>query len=202
MRISQEWTDSLASLTNVQDYIWNTQWTQKTPFSADYDINEVRKYYRQPNFDNTVSLFALNRAHWGLHYDESEPWLKVADPNPIAPIVIARSRRYNNDSFPWVRLTEILGNQMVFVGTNDEYYCFPDNEIPHYPTSNLLELARVIAGSKVFIGNQSCPLAIALGLGKNCITEAWLKNPNCNLHRANQIHWLSGSLDIPKEWLE
>ena len=201
VKVGPEWSASLATLTNAQEYIWNTQWTQRTPFSADYDLNEFRKYYSQPSIDPTSSLWALNRNHWGLKYEESESWLKVERPNPVAPIVIARSARYHNDDFPWLQLAIKYGNQSVFVGTKEEYRAFPFQSIPYQPTANLLELARVIAGSKVFIGNQSCPLAIALGLGKNVVTEAWKQNPNCNLHRANQIHWLSGPLDIPKEWL-
>ena len=94
---------------------------------------------------------------------------------------------------------------MVFVGTEGEHLAFNaalnGQSVPWCHTRNLLYLAEVIAGAKVFIGNQSTPLAIALGLGKNCITEAWPHNPNCNLHRQSQIHWISGMLDIPKDWL-
>jgi ADP-heptose:LPS heptosyltransferase len=69
-----------------------------------------------------------------------------------------------------------------------------------------MELARVIAGASVFIGNQSAPMAIAAGLGKNLIEECWQGNPNCLFpKRKNAIFWgvdtTSASLDIPPHWL-
>jgi ADP-heptose:LPS heptosyltransferase len=72
-------------------------------------------------------------------------------------------------------------------------------------TETILDLARVIAGAGVFIGNQSAPMAIALGLGKNVIQECWQANPNCLFRRDNAIYFgvttTDRELEIPKEWL-
>ena len=59
-------------------------------------------------------------------------------------------------------------------------------------------------GSKVFIGNQSCAMAIALGLGKRVLQETWLENSNCMLDRPDSaIYWKSGaSPTIPELWLK
>ena len=94
---------------------------------------------------------------------------------------------------------------MVFVGSPLEAQVFqgfgaPKVAIPYEATSNLLELARVIAGAKVFIGNQSAPMAIALGLGQNVIQEVWAQNPNCRLKRHNAIYEATDK--IPPEWLD
>jgi ADP-heptose:LPS heptosyltransferase len=56
----------------------------------------------------------------------------------------------------------------VFVGLADEHSAFcaaTGWDIPHHATDNMLELASVIAGAKLFIGNQSQALALAIGLG-------------------------------------
>lgn len=96
---------------------------------------------------------------------------------------------------------------MFFVGTESEAEIFqgfgaPKHKIPWVKTSNLLEAARLIAGAKVFVGNQSAPLAIAHGLCKNCIVEEWLGNPNCRMNRPNAIYWKGGALEIPEDWLK
>lgn len=200
-----QWVGSLASLANMQDYIWNTQWTHALPFSADYDLNKFRDYFLRPGFNKHDSLFALQQREFSANHPEDLPWLRVDAENQIAPIVVNRTQRYHNDYFPWKELVQKYGNQMIFVGQLEEYrdftaYC-GSTAIGWQPTPNLADLARVIAGAKVFIGNQSTPMAIALGLGKNTITEAWYNNPNCNLHRENQIHCLDAAADIPKDWL-
>ena len=56
----------------------------------------------------------------------------------------------------------------MFVGLPDEYTAFcaaTGWDIPFYPTNNMLELASVVAGANLFIGNQSQALALAIGLG-------------------------------------
>ncbi len=63
-------------------------------------------------------------------------------------------------------------------------------------------MANAIGSAKLFIGNQSCPMAIALGLGKNVIQEVWPLNGNCILNRANAVYWKSGGCPhIPDDWL-
>jgi hypothetical protein len=195
----------------AQDYIWQCKYTPKTPHSTDHDLNKFRLAYQTANSDNFVSLYHLHSKPFKVTLDES-PWLQVDDPIwvPSRPIVVARSHRYHNDHFPWRRLVENHGGQMVFVGVQAEYETFKQAFAgrcpPWIPTANVMELARVIAGASVFIGNQSAPMAIAAGLGKNLIEECWQGNPNCLFpKRKNAIFWgvdtTSASLDIPPHWL-
>ena len=44
-------------------------------------------------------------------------------------------------------------------------------EVPYYPTLDILTLARVIAGAQQFVGNQGLPHAIAEGLKQRLINE-------------------------------
>ncbi len=46
------------------------------------------------------------------------------------------------------------------------------------PVVNFLELAAVIAGSKLFIGNQSFPFSIAEGLKATRLLEVYHRIPN------------------------
>ena len=85
---------------------------------------------------------------------------------------------------------------MAFVGLQEEYAEFVSEfgYMPHVRTNDFLELARVIAGSKAFIGNQSSPLALAIGLGQNVMVEVFDKDPNCCFDRDTalftQLTWI------------
>jgi hypothetical protein len=51
-------------------------------------------------------------------------------------------------------------------------------QIEHRPVNNFLEFAQVISGSKLFIGNQSCPFSAAKGSKVNRLREVYWRTPN------------------------
>lgn len=184
-----DFVDNLRPLLEAQDYVVSCRYTHGTPFSTDYDLNRFRIPWQQRTAKDWDSILKLHMDAFGLSMP-TEPWLTINNPItvPDRPIVVSRTERYQNDSFPWDRLCEKYGDKMVFVGTEKEAGVFqgfaPGKRIPHHPTKDALELARVIAGAKLCIMNQSLPLAIAHGLNKNVIVECWLKNSNCEIRRA------------------
>ncbi len=126
----------------------------------------------------------------------NEPWLTI-DPNPVAEVVINRAGAgrdghhvYHNHQFPWRRVLEKYGKDAVFIGTRLEYDVFTNvfGHVEYYPTPDLYEAARVISGCKLFIGNQSCPNAIAAGLFKRIILEVWPNGPNCLVDRPGVLN--------------
>jgi hypothetical protein len=205
--IDPSWVSNIVPLLQKQPYIWQCLHTGAMPFSVDYDLNAFRDYYSKIGPDMFGNIISLHLRRFRVSYDEQKPWLTVDEPKVITgrPIIVNRTPRYQDDKFPWFELIERYRDKMAFIGSNEEYEYFkgfsPHKLVPHIPTPNLLDLARVIAGGKVFIGNQSCPMAIAFGLGKNIIQEVWQSNPNCRLRRSNAIYWKSGGLAIPEEWL-
>jgi hypothetical protein len=74
--------------------------------------------------------------------------------------------------------------------------------MPYVSTRDFLELARVIAGAKVFIGSQSSPMSIALGLGKNVIQDLLLEDQNCRFRRKNAMYPADADFEIPEAWLK
>lgn len=100
--------------------------------------------------------------------------------------VIARSMRYRNPDWDgiWPDIREKY-KKAIFVGTEEEHADFESRfgKIEHHKTTTLLDLAKVIAGGTNFIGNQSCPLAIAHGLRKAVIVEESKKQPDCRIVR-------------------
>jgi hypothetical protein len=154
------------------------------------------------------SLFSLHQQQCEACHPESEPWLRVDHPSTVAPIVVNRTNRYRNDLFPWRDLVTRYGQQMVFVGTEKEHHDFNAESgapsIAFHPTANLLELARVIAGARVYIGNQSVGMAIAIGLGQNIIQESWPGSPDCILDRENACYSTNSGniMDIAAKYLD
>ncbi|GAB3938294.1 hypothetical protein [Mucilaginibacter myungsuensis] len=93
-----------------------------------------------------------------------EPWLTVEpDASYKDTIVLARSARYQNQNIDHSILAK---HKLVFLGVESEYKAMkkllPD--LQWQPVDDFLHMARIIAGSKFFIGNQSFPYSIAEGL--------------------------------------
>jgi hypothetical protein len=124
-----------------------------------------------------------------------ENWLE-ADPKKIAPIVINRTFRYRcpNGTGTWQDIlaqADIIKNG-VFVGNDDEHENFvklTGFAVPRYVVKDLKELADVIAGADLFMGNQSVAYSIAMGLGVTSILETIkikpLYNNECYFPRTN-----------------
>lgn len=217
-RPSPGWAGNLLQLIRHQPYIWAADYTEEMPVNTTVDLNRFREFYRTGGADNWTSLFRLHLKTFGVDYPENRPWL-YASPVATRPIVVSRSHRYRTEWFPWERLINQYGKDMIFVGTGEEYFNFMGLvkvpvRIPRIETPTLYDVAQVIAGAKVFIGNQSAPMAIALGLNKPVLQEIWHErvaenkwrgNPNCIFKRDNLI-WEQTLLEqqdpIPNHWLK
>lgn len=144
-------------------------------------------------------------AHGLPHSVMDEAWLTVT-PKRVAPVVISRAgpgraahHVYHHPTFPWHKAWRKYAKQAVFIGTPEEHrvFCLTCGEVPHHPTENLYEAAKVIAGADLFVGNQSCPHAIAEGLKKNILLEVWPAGPNCLVFRKGVTHWWKNEVELP-----
>jgi hypothetical protein len=133
-------------------------------FPFDYRMGTITRY------------FSLT---FGIGVDLWNPWLHVApDESYRDAIVLARSSRYRSPNISY----RFLGAypKLVFVGLPDEYEDMK-TEIPgleYKPVSSFLELAQVIAGSRLFIGNQSFPFALAEAMKVPRVLEVYYQSPN------------------------
>ena len=114
-----------------------------------------------------------------------EPWLR-AEPEPKAKIVINRGARWQGFHFPWHELLLQFDHQLIFIGLPAEHQAFEKEygKVPFAPTRDLLEAAQLIAGSELFIGNQSACLAIANGLGQSGRGRGLLLRPGLFLQES------------------
>jgi len=194
-RISASLVESLTPLFLKQPYICMvTAGAESRGIDFGNPFGQVRKSGRRLNIADS-QLF-----NFGLPFSWSQaPWLQVEDPIVTLPVIMHRSPRYHNNSFPWAKVLERYRGQIIMVGYPQEHrdFCRAFGDVPYYPTTDYLHLARVIAGGKLFIGNQSSPYAIAEGLKKPTVQEQCPRMANCHWHRPQAVYGRDANVVLP-----
>jgi len=147
-----------------------------------YDLSQFRSHYHpERTLLASQSIYAAKA--YGLPVQRgAEPWLTAKKSKTTkGRVVIARSPRYHNSQFPWKRLLSHYGDACVFIGLPEEHKAFEASfgAVEYLKTENMLEVAEAIAGSDLFIGNQSSPNSIAEGLKHPRILEVSDRVPDC-----------------------
>ncbi|MEO5647503.1 MAG: hypothetical protein ABIQ56_04015, partial [Chitinophagaceae bacterium] len=131
-----------------------------------------------------ISLNRGNIARWyflvfAVTADLSKPWLKAPVNNEFSDaIIIARSLRYNAPGLNYNFMCE--HGRCVFIGVDEEYEAMKQMipQLEYRRVYDFLEMAAIINGSKLFIGNQSFPYSIAEGLKVRRMLEIYHQTPN------------------------
>lgn len=154
----------------------------------------------------SASLFEAQLSHlvhvhgFGRQITPLAKWLEVeTSKESRGRIICARSGRYRNGSFPWRKIVQHYGDRLLFIGLKHEHqdFCGEFGMVEHRPTADLLEIAQLIAGSELFIGNQSCPMAVAEGLKHPTIQETSTDPADCIYYREN-AQWVdNGAVTLP-----
>ncbi|SRR5579883_251463 len=117
---------------------------------------------------------------YGISLNVHEPWLSTRPVKPSGAVTVAMSKRYRNAAMDYSFLAGI--EEVRFVGLPDEYQDFKQRHrlprLTHHKCADAVELAEVIGSSRVFLGNQSMPFAIAEGLKVNRAVEIFELYPN------------------------
>lgn len=160
--------EALRPLLEAQEYILSVRYHDKD--SADYDMTYFRAKY--------VPERTLTEAHedyLGFPRSDMSPWLKAAPAKESeGRVIVARSARYHTRTFPWKEIARQHGAKMLFIGHSDEHEDFQktvEMEVELAITPDFLRIAELIAGSEIFIGNQSAAFWVAAGLGHPLIQE-------------------------------
>ena len=185
----------LYPLLRRQSYINTvTQW-HPGDTEPDVDLDQFRGVLFRGFEGNYVQAYHMT---FGLPFTSealNETWLE-ADANKVAPVVINRTFRYRcpDGTGAWQNLLEQaqIVNNGIFVGTLDEHEDFVKStgfRVQYYPVKDFKELADVIAGADLFMGNQSAAYSVAMGLGKASVLETIkikpLVNNECYFPRDN-----------------
>jgi hypothetical protein len=158
--LNQKMADMLCPLLIEQDYIHSCAVFNDE--HIDIDLDDFRRI--------AIPLDRGNIARWcsyltGVTPQLHKPWLHVkADKRYAGTIVLARSERYRNSFADHSFLSKY--SNIVFIGVESEYKDIK-RYVPHIKwvqVGDFLAMAKIIAGCKFFIGNQSFPFAVAEGL--------------------------------------
>lgn len=190
----------LKELLSDQDYITYVGHAPKKPSDIDYDLNDSRidfiKWGSGEFSHEEVDILRsrLLTEHYERLYDLNYTYInQFYYPKSLLqiidyPIIVNRTFRYRNDKFPWSEIVKKYGDKIMFVGSNKEYEDFVKNfgYVKYKNTPTYKKLMQVIAGAKLFIGNQSFPYSIAESIKQNCIqeTDTWVGNCQYTRHNA------------------
>ena len=127
--------------------------------------------------------------YFGISDVDVSPWLSGITPSEETKgrAVFARTLRYHGQNFDWPGIARQYPNAM-FIGFADEYRGLCDTakmKLAWKPTSNLLEVAELIAGSEMLVSNQCVASWIAMGMGHRLIQEVCHWSVNSIIRRDN-----------------
>lgn len=163
-------------------------------------------FRRERMHDIQRTLLSAHLRHYNktfrqnMEVDTTQPWLEVEPSKETkGMVVVNRTTRYRNRFFPWKSVVEHYGNRIVFVGLPHEHQYFSDEfgYVSFREAFNLLEVAQLIKGSELFIGNQSCANACAEGMKHPSIQETSLSHPDCIFRRTNAQYVIDGECVLP-----
>lgn len=185
---SEKPIDMVRPLLEAQDYIdevkvWDGQ-------EVTFDLDQFRAKGINLGKTNLAAAHAMTFKLDARIIEQQ--WIFNIEPKTVLDkkVVFHRSPRYHNKDFEqksWPRFISKYRMDAIFIGIPDEYKAFKerfgDTNIPFYQVQDFLELAQIIQGAELFVGNQSLPFAIAEGLHKRVYLEVCKVSPNCNFLR-------------------
>jgi hypothetical protein len=159
----------LVPILSQQAYFYDIRKWEGEPIQFNTTLFRKSPFLYRTGWTNIMHSLFLNRKAPLIG-----PWLETMPIGEDIGLVISR--------IPKTPMTEELGqwyyekikdfNGAIFLGSEAEFNAFPLREICNFVPSTTLEMnSRIIASSKLFIGNQSSPLALAWALGVNRAVE-------------------------------
>ena len=180
--MNEKLAKSILPLLEKQPYIEKVKLYNAKTDKYDWNLD----IFRQIHAMDIVQLTLAHLIKFNCYYNLAEPYIHNIEPNYVADIIINRTMRYWGD-LDYLNYWEILekyGDRAIFIGYEKEYELFRSKfdrkkKLEYYKTEDFLEVAQIIKGSKVFIGNQSCCFAIAEAMKTPRILEICREVPNC-----------------------
>lgn len=157
-----------------------------------YELENVVHHMTDPIWPRNFTNQYANALGFDLqtHFRQLQidPYIEVDNPVAIQgrPICIARNRYYlegiddlrGGEWANWIERN--LLDQCFFVGLQEDHDWFENImgvKVHYIPTHDGLELARLIAGAKMMIANQSMPGTLAVGIGTTLCLETRKNTP-------------------------
>lgn len=157
--------DRLKPLLLAQDYIDDVEYRDH---ATDSPLNGFRHHAKHGNLaDCHLATHGFDWRH------RVKRWLNGVKPAHAYDVIVTRTPRYRNQNFPWREAVERYSGRIGFVGFQDEHmaFCDENGEVPLVQANDFMELAQVIEGSKLYIGNATAATAVAEGLKHDMLVE-------------------------------
>lgn len=162
--------------------------------SITHNLNAFRKLSQA---DTSKHLCFCHAEPFNAKCDFTQPWLTNIIPSCIRPIIISKTTRYKGTNIVWGALKKYQ-DYCAYIGFYGEYISFMKrtqlNKVMFYEVKDALEMAQVIKGSLLFVGNQSLGFAIAEGLKHPRVLEKCDRISNCMPFTKNGYTILNGKL--------
>ena len=191
--MTPELVAEVAPLLLAQPYVRSVRYADAP---EGFDLNAWRRR-RYPGLYNLADR-QLDLLDWS-HAERDAAWLAV-DPSHVADVIVHRSPRYHNPRMDWRAVLDRYAGRLAVVGSPEEHAELERTTgvtVPYHPTADYLALARVIAGAKLFVGNQSSPLALSIGLGVPVVVERSTDLDNCHFDRPDATYVTTGQERLP-----
>lgn len=188
--------DALRPLLIKQPYITDMRWEDSAK-GSDYDFTD----WRDGGYHPRRSLAHAQAHHVGIFNLNTAPWIQAEpDARSNGRILVARSARYHNKSFPWYRVHQTYRKKILFIGLPDEHAQFKKlirSNVDYLPTNDFLEIAGLIAGSKMIVCNQSSPGWVAMAMGHRIIQETFIRFQDSMIENKNALFIRNSSVRFP-----
>lgn len=149
-------------------------------------LDSYRKVARKnPHFNLPLIYLQI----FNKQYDLSKPWLQNISPKFINKIILNRTNKYHNeeDSLNY-NLLKKYKDIITFIGLERDHNVFEKKyniKVDFYKVKDALEMAQIIKGSKIFVGNQSLCFALAESMKHPRVLEVCKKWDNCRPNSSN-----------------
>jgi hypothetical protein len=171
----------MRDLLNSLPYINSTNYGP-WPINGGIDLRFYRKIAIETiRKGETKHLADCHAQVCNVNIDRENPWIERIEPLLMGDIVVNRSLRYHDIMDIDYGLLRDCKN-ITFIGRVEEYRIFKEmyNIVCwQHECKNVLEMARIIAGARLFVGNQSLGFALAEAMKVPRVLEVCAVKDNC-----------------------
>lgn len=128
------------------------------------DAIDLSRWRGSPNYSKCWSQI-LSEAY-GFPAPSRSKWMETKDAfhGSLGKILIHKSLSRTNPEFPWAKILASIPEEVLFITSDIEewnQFAFKTDKTRLLLAPTISEMALAISSSKFFVGNQSCPFAIA-----------------------------------------
>lgn len=177
---------SLLPLLNRLPYIRSARFVGCARPAVDYEMDgfywNLQRHKRNPRY--TIVHAHFDFCGLPLYEGWDSPWLTGSALSDGPPVVVNRTSRYRGHA-DYTFLQDIRGVRIVGCPREGQDLLYTGGI--YQATHEFEGLVDVINNCRVFVGNQSSPLAVAAGLGKTRMLEQSHRYPDCTFGHDNEV---------------